>query len=429
MTTERRLETRLHSIIGEIAQGPYPDYIDDVLAGTARRRQRPRWTFPERWLPMDIAAQPLQNTQRFPWRGLALLALLAIALTGALVLASGRPRVAPPFGRAANGLVAYASGGDIKAVDVVTRKKTSLITGPENDSAPVYSADGTRFAFARSADGDRNDLVVARSDGTGIVKLTPTPLLGLSRWSFSPDGRSVVAVADVDGRTQLLIVPSDGSAAPRFFDVGITWDRWSPRYRSDGSEILFVGMPDETRFSGVHALDPDTGVVRTIVEGTAAAEVSGAAWSPDGSRIAYDVHDSRDPDATAWVHVVASDGSGDKRLEAPADVLSFDGLAWSNDGTRLIVVESTTGASEYSLSNRSVVVPVDGTATRVVLDCRPGGMPDCSGNFRVWSPDDSTLIGSLNEGEAHYLADPVTGSIWPSAWGGQGEPAWQRLAP
>ena len=34
--------------------GPYPDYIDDVLATTAQRRQRPAWTFPERWLPMDI---------------------------------------------------------------------------------------------------------------------------------------------------------------------------------------------------------------------------------------------------------------------------------------------------------------------------------------------------------------------------------------
>jgi hypothetical protein len=73
---------------------------------------------------------------------------------------------------------------------------------------------------------------------------------------------------------------------------------------------------------------------------------------------------------------------------------------------------------------------VDGTGRRVVLDCAPGHAdPDCSGNFRTWSPDDSALIGSVNEGETHYLADPVTGRIEPSAWGGAGEPAWQRLAP
>jgi Tol biopolymer transport system component len=425
MTSERRLATQLPSIIGEIARGPYPDYIDDVLAGTARRRQRPRWTFPERWLPMDIAVQPLQGGRRVPWRPLALLALLVVALAGAVLLAGGRPRVAPPFGRAANGLVAYASGGDIKAVDVVTRKKMTLIAGPEDDSAPVYSADGARFAFGRSAAGDRFDLLVARSDGTGLVKLTPTPLLDLGHWSFSPDGRSVVAVATVGGRSQLLIVPSDGSAAPRFFDVGPGWDWWSPRYRPDGSEILFVGTPNRATFSGLHAVDPATGVVRTIVEGSSATEVSGAAWSPDGSQVAYGVHDARRPDTSAWVHVVAADGTGDMRLAAPADVLSIDGLAWSNDATRLVVVEATDSDGQHT---RSVVVPVDGDGRRVELDCAHGGY-DCSGNFRVWSPDDSTLIGSLNEGEAHYLADPVTGRILASSWGGQGEPTWQRLAP
>jgi hypothetical protein len=60
MTTDRRLERDLPSILGELAAGPHPDYIDDVLATTAQRRQRAAWTFPERWLPMvDIARQPV----------------------------------------------------------------------------------------------------------------------------------------------------------------------------------------------------------------------------------------------------------------------------------------------------------------------------------------------------------------------------------
>ena len=32
MTTERRLERDLPHILGDLAMGPYPDYIDDVLA-------------------------------------------------------------------------------------------------------------------------------------------------------------------------------------------------------------------------------------------------------------------------------------------------------------------------------------------------------------------------------------------------------------
>jgi Tol biopolymer transport system component len=425
MSTERPLESRLHSILGEAARGPYPDYIDDVLAGTARRRQRPAWTFPERWLPMDIAAQPLRITRRVPGWGLAVLALLVVALLGAVALSAGWARVPPAYGRAANGLVAFSMAGDIQAVDVVTGQARPLIAGPHTDLEPVFSRDGTRFVFARQLASPSMDLIVARSDGTGLLTLTPTKLRDLAGWSFSPDGRFVTAIAMADGKRQILIVPSDGSAAPRFLDVGITDVGSPPQYRPDGSEILFVGKPNGARFAGLHAVDPATGVVRTIVHGQAPAEVYGAAWSPDGSRVAYGVVDS--VHRTEWTHVIAADGTGDVRLAAPADVLAVDGLAWSNDGTRIVVVEATT---QGAYANRSAVISVDGTGQRVVLDCRPDHVGfDCSGNFRAWSPDDSALIGSLNEGSTHWLADPVTGRIRPSGWGGEGEPAWQRIAP
>ena len=39
MTAEPRLERDLPFILDEIVVGPYPDYIDDVLSTTARRRQ------------------------------------------------------------------------------------------------------------------------------------------------------------------------------------------------------------------------------------------------------------------------------------------------------------------------------------------------------------------------------------------------------
>ena len=38
-------------ILDELAVSPYPDYIDSVLTTTARRRQRPKWTFPEGGFP------------------------------------------------------------------------------------------------------------------------------------------------------------------------------------------------------------------------------------------------------------------------------------------------------------------------------------------------------------------------------------------
>ena len=79
MTAEQRLERDLPSILDEIVMGPYPDYIDDVLSTTARGRQRPGWTFPERWLPVEITTTRVPQT-RLPWRQLLILAAL-IALT------------------------------------------------------------------------------------------------------------------------------------------------------------------------------------------------------------------------------------------------------------------------------------------------------------------------------------------------------------
>src|SRR4029079_12689473 len=83
MTMPTRIERDLPAILAEMAAGPYPDYVDDVLPQTARMRQRPAWTFSERWLPMDIATRAAPSA-RLPWRQLGILALIAALLAFAL---------------------------------------------------------------------------------------------------------------------------------------------------------------------------------------------------------------------------------------------------------------------------------------------------------------------------------------------------------
>ena len=56
MTASTRYERNLPGILDDLSAGPAPEYLDDVFARTGRMRQRPGWTFPERWLPVaDIA--------------------------------------------------------------------------------------------------------------------------------------------------------------------------------------------------------------------------------------------------------------------------------------------------------------------------------------------------------------------------------------
>ena len=100
MTAEQRLERDLPGVLDHLAAGPYPDYIDGVLTTTARRRQRPAWTFPERWLPMEITTSAAPGT-RVPWRPLALLAVLALLLVAVATayVGSQQRRTPAPFGQ------------------------------------------------------------------------------------------------------------------------------------------------------------------------------------------------------------------------------------------------------------------------------------------------------------------------------------------
>jgi len=197
-----RFERRLPGLLTELAEPRTPDYFDDLLQQTARTRQRPAWSFLERWLPMvDIARQPVL-APRLPWRpiglGLVLLALLA-AIVAALVV-GGRPNLPLPFGPARNGLVAYVSGGDIYTVDPATGDSTAIVRGLQTDSDPRWSRDGTRLAFERKTNGGSGPglLYVARADGSDLVQLTPEPLSGIDDYSFSPDGKEILISASAE---------------------------------------------------------------------------------------------------------------------------------------------------------------------------------------------------------------------------------------
>jgi hypothetical protein len=68
MTTPSRIERNLPGILGELSAAPTPDYLDDVFARTGRMRQRPGWTFPERWLPMADITRTRAFAPAPPWR-------------------------------------------------------------------------------------------------------------------------------------------------------------------------------------------------------------------------------------------------------------------------------------------------------------------------------------------------------------------------
>ena len=89
MSSSERYERRLPELLDELAAPRTPAYFDDILGQVGRTRQRPGWTFPERWLPMSAVSERLSAAPRVPLRAVAVAALLLIALAVGIALLAG----------------------------------------------------------------------------------------------------------------------------------------------------------------------------------------------------------------------------------------------------------------------------------------------------------------------------------------------------
>ena len=440
MTThDQRVDRALPNLFVELASASTPDYLEAAIERASSRPQRPAWTYPGRWVPLDITTRAAP-VARMPWRQLGILALIGLLLAVAAVAFVGArrgPSPAPPFGLAANGAIAVEHGGDIVTVDHATGTVTPIVTGPEVDLAPDYSRDGTKIAFERKVDGSGNKslIMIANADGTGLVQATAEPLADLQWWTLSPDGQDLlVAAADDDRATMLAILAVDGSSQPTLVDVPLPRDPAdleSASYRPpDGREILVMAQPAGSATRGLYLVDAQTGkALRPVVEPSPESDVFAASWSPTGDAVIYSVFDPAGDGIRFRTHVVSADGTGARPL-SPAPDVAYDGAMsdWSNDGTRLVVV---SGDAPDGTGERVEIMSVAGDAPPVTIPCEPTGDNKCPDSW-IWSPDDQYLVGvtTADDGSTQYqVADPETGQLTPVDWTGTGLPSWQRSAP
>lgn len=444
MMPSDRFDRRLPVILEEISQPRTPDYFDDLLGLAARTRQRPAWTLLERWLPMaDIARQPAFARQ-VPWRPIAVLALIFLLVVASLALVIGSRHPLPaPFGLAKNGLVAYATAGDIYTADSATGASTAIVGGPETDVDPRWSRDGTRVAFQRMADGNAyaGDVYVARPDGSDLIRVTREPLAGITGYDFSPDGKQLLISAPLNGIPSLLIAATDGSEIHQL-DVGMaaTKAAWRP---PNGSEILFMDDGDDSGGDGaIHLVSSGGGDVRTIVDDQRSAGIyrGHPLWSPDGSLIAYGEWCNTDCSTgealaagvglTAQTYIVRADGSPVRILPSPAGQWQAP-ESWSNDGTRILVIRGDMHGDAVEQA-RPAAVPIDGSASGVEIPY-PGGMSPTETTAWEWAPDDASILATPTSAAGtvldQVLLDPVNGTFRTLAWTSASDPSWQRIAP
>lgn len=255
-----------------------------------------------------------------------------------------------------DGIVIYDSGPDagqgIFAANADASGSTDLThSGSDYDDYPSVSPDGTHIAFDHTGD-DGDGIAVMNADGTGRTVITPA---GATFPVWSPDGTTIAFAGEPFQDNSIYVVHPDGSGLRRVAkdapNYGIAW---SP----DSRVIAYGGS------AGLSTVDITSGVHTVLVP------LPGSwrpAWSPDGTRIAFDDDDGN-------VRVVAADGSNlrNTHVQTGAETPS-----WSSDGTRLVV------GDQSRRPERIVVIDLAAGTTTPLTASRFG---ESSGD-PTWSPD------------------------------------------
>jgi Tol biopolymer transport system component len=401
------LERDLTAWLADSAAPRVPDFTDDILWLTARTRQRPRWSFPGTWLPRRVVAFSRRTVKPLPWRTLGLIAVLALLIAAAISFYIGsQPRMPPPFGLAANGLVAYASGGDIYTVDPITGAREAIVSGPHADREPRWSLDGTRVAFLRSS--GRGDALVIVDARSRQVLATTEPLIepDTDSIAWSPDGRSVSIGATHGGSHALFIVDAgSGDLTPLPIDYRLLEGYWRP---PDGRQLMFYGGREPNL--GLFLLDVNDGTVTQIAQpARPGGLIRPAGWTSDGRRVVF----------------TREDGDGRLRtlvvdLTTGAEVI-FDDVGFghvSNDGSRMVALTADGRLCVADLSG-GPCVPI-GQGSRAYDATHAAGAQ--------WSPDDDWIIVRLGSGNRAILVDPDGREPDQPSWIAHGAESIQRLA-
>jgi dipeptidyl aminopeptidase/acylaminoacyl peptidase len=227
-------------------------------------------------------------------------------------------------------MLVTTSAGIVAVAPDLTRK---TVIADAQDAA--YSPDGTLIAFARAG-----DVWLANSDGSGQRRLVTTPHVVEWGPSWLPDGQTIVYTASVDGRRQIRMLQLPTAPSKRIAPSNA--EEYSATVSRTG-RLAFVSTRDGA--AEVYVAQPNGEAVQpfdTTPPAIPLADPHNLAWSPDGTKLAYD---ATLEDGTSVL--VIDDGTTQTQLTVGENPV------WAPTGTR-IAVATPTGLASTSLDGTDV---------------------------------------------------------------------------
>ncbi|MGC2742983.1 MAG: S9 family peptidase [Candidatus Angelobacter sp.] len=223
-----------------------------------------------------------------------------------------------------------------------------------------------------------------------IDKLYMTRAIAYASWS--PDDKQIAFVTTISGRYNIWLVPSQ-SGWPTQLTVSNERQiniAWSPK----GRWIAYNSDYDGNEQWDLFLVSTSNGQVVNL-SNTPEVSEEGAAWSPDGEKLAYSVKPKQSPNYELDVMEVLTKKVTHLTTSTPAQLSNLNPI-WSKDGKWLVYTQQTATGKD---ANVFIVSAAGGRATN--LTAHQGEQRFAASDI---SPDGKTILITSNSVNGHRNA-------------------------